>query len=166
MHPTLFTLRLSGREIAFHSYGVLIAIGLALGIALAYREARRYGMDRGRVLDAAFWMIVAGLIGSRLVYGLVNAGEFARVCFQGGGPPRSFGAVLSDCVGPRRRLSQRDDKHRVSGADPVRRKPNLFAAIRTARRRSVRARPVYAAATVAVRILSGGVRPCPDRGMR
>src|SRR5438552_19114282 len=98
MHPTLFTLRLGGREIAFHSYGVLIAIGLALGIALAYREARRYGMDRGRVLDAAFWMIVAGLVGSRIVYGLVNAGEFARVCFHGGGAPRAAGAVLSDCT--------------------------------------------------------------------
>jgi len=95
---TLFTLRFGGREVALHSYGVLIAIGLAAGIALAYRQARRQGMDGGRVLDAAFWMIVAGLIGSRVVYGLVNAGEFARVCFQGGGAPRSAGAVLSDCT--------------------------------------------------------------------
>ena len=95
---TLFTLRLGGREIALHSYGVLIAVGLATGLALAYRQARRQGMDAGRVLDAAFWMIVAGLCGSRIVYGLVNAGEFARVCFHGGGAPRSAGAVLSDCT--------------------------------------------------------------------
>jgi phosphatidylglycerol---prolipoprotein diacylglyceryl transferase len=95
---TLFTLRLGGREISLHTYGVLIAIGLAAGIALAYRQARRQGMDGGRVLDAAFWMIVAGLVGSRVVYGLVNAGEFARVCFHGGGMPRSAGAVLSDCT--------------------------------------------------------------------
>jgi phosphatidylglycerol---prolipoprotein diacylglyceryl transferase len=95
---TLFTLRLGGREIALHSYGVLIAIGLAVGIALAYRQARRQRMDGGRVLDAAFWMIVAGLVGSRIVYGLVNAGEFARVCFHGGGGPRSAGTVLSDCT--------------------------------------------------------------------
>ena len=44
------------------------------------------------MLDAAFWMIVAGLVGSRVVYGIVNAGEFARVCFHGGGAPRSAGA--------------------------------------------------------------------------
>jgi phosphatidylglycerol:prolipoprotein diacylglycerol transferase len=95
---TLFTLRLGGRDIALHSYGVLIAVGLAAGIALAYRQARRQRMDAGRVLDAGFWMIVAGLIGSRIVYGLVNAGEFARVCLHGGGAPRSVGAVLSDCT--------------------------------------------------------------------
>jgi len=98
MFPTLFTVRLGGRELAFHSYGVLIAVGLAAGIAIAYRGARRQGFDRGRVLDAAFWMIVAGLVGSRIVYGLVNAGDFARVCFHGGGEPRSAGAVLSDCA--------------------------------------------------------------------
>jgi phosphatidylglycerol:prolipoprotein diacylglycerol transferase len=94
---TLFTLRLGGREIAMHTYGVLIAIGLALGIVLAHREAKRQGLDGGRVLDAAFWMIVAGLVGSRVVYGIVNAGEFARVCFHGGGVPRSLGGVLADC---------------------------------------------------------------------
>jgi phosphatidylglycerol:prolipoprotein diacylglycerol transferase len=96
--PTLFTVRFGGRELAFHTYGILIAIGLAAGIALAYREGRRRGFDGGRVLDAAFWMIVAGLIGSRIVYGIVNASEFARVCFHGGGEPRSAGAVLSDCA--------------------------------------------------------------------
>jgi phosphatidylglycerol---prolipoprotein diacylglyceryl transferase len=96
--PTLVTLRLGGREIALHSYGVLIAVGLAAGIALAYRQGRRQGLDGGRVLDAAFWMIVAGLVGSRVVYGIVNAGEFARVCFHGGGAPRSAGGVLSDCA--------------------------------------------------------------------
>ena len=98
MFPTLFTVRFGGRELAFHTYGVLIAIGLAAGIALAYREGRRRGFDGGRVLDAAFWMIVAGLVGSRIVYGIVNAREFARVCFHGGGEPRSAGAVLSDCA--------------------------------------------------------------------
>lgn len=98
MFPTLFTVRLGGRELAFHTYGILIAIGLAVGIALAYREGRRRGFDSGRVLDAAFWMIVAGLVGSRIVYGIVNAREFARVCFHGGGEPRSAGAVLSDCA--------------------------------------------------------------------
>jgi len=95
---TLFTLRFGGREIALHSYGVLIAVGLAAGIALAYREGRRRGFDGGRVLDAAFWMIVAGLVGSRVVYGIVNAGDFARICVHGGGAPRSAGGVLADCT--------------------------------------------------------------------
>jgi len=97
--PTLFTVRLGGRELAFHSYGVLIAVGLAAGIAVAYREGRRSGFDGGRVLDAAFWMIVAGLVGSRIVYGIVNAGDFARACVHGtSGGPRSVGGVVADCA--------------------------------------------------------------------
>jgi hypothetical protein len=95
---TLFTLRFGGREIGLHSYGVLIAVGLAAGIVVSYREGRRRGFDGGRVLDAAFWMIVAGLVGSRIVYGIVNAGDFARACVDGGGGPRSAGAVVADCA--------------------------------------------------------------------
>lgn len=98
MFNTLFTLRFGGREIGLHSYGVLIAVGLAAGIVVSYREGRRRGFDGGRVLDAAFWMIVAGLVGSRIVYGIVNAGDFARACVDGGGGPRSAGAVVADCA--------------------------------------------------------------------
>jgi phosphatidylglycerol---prolipoprotein diacylglyceryl transferase len=94
---TLFTLRIGGREIGLHTYGVLIAVGLAIGIALAYREGRRRGFDGGRVLDAAFWMIVAGLVGSRIVYGVVNAGEFGHICLHGAGAPRSLGGAMADC---------------------------------------------------------------------
>ena len=49
MFNTLFTLRFGGRELAFHSYGILIAVGLAAGIALAYREGRRRGFDHRRL---------------------------------------------------------------------------------------------------------------------
>lgn len=86
MHPVLFTLPFGRREIALHSYGILIAVGLALGIWLAHREGVRRGLDGGRVLDLAFWLVVAGLCGSRLTYGLVNAGSFFHACVDGGGP--------------------------------------------------------------------------------
>jgi phosphatidylglycerol:prolipoprotein diacylglycerol transferase len=98
LHPVLFTLRLGGREIGINSYGLLIAVGLAVAIVLAYRQGRRAGLDGGRVLDAAFWMTVAGLAASRLAYVLVNIGDFARVCVDGRGEPRSFGGVLADCA--------------------------------------------------------------------
>jgi phosphatidylglycerol:prolipoprotein diacylglycerol transferase len=86
LHPVLFTFPFGRREIALHSYGLLIAAGLAVGIWLASREGARRGFDRGRVLDLAFWLVVAGLIGSRLTYGLVNARSFVRACLDGTGP--------------------------------------------------------------------------------
>ena len=63
LHPVLFTFPLGRREIALHSYGLLIAAGLAVGIWLAHREGRRRGLDQGRVLDLAFWLVVSGLVG-------------------------------------------------------------------------------------------------------
>ena len=99
MKPVLLSLRIGSREVGLHSYGVLIAVGLAAGIALMYREGRRRGLDGGRVLDLAFWVTVAGLLGSRLTYGLVNAREFARLCAgTDAAVPRSLGHAIGDCA--------------------------------------------------------------------
>ncbi|HVU50917.1 MAG TPA: prolipoprotein diacylglyceryl transferase [Polyangia bacterium] len=98
MRPILVTLHVGAREIGVHTYGLAIAAGLAVGIALGAREARRRGLDVGRVLDFAFWGTVAGLLGSRLTYALVNAGEFARACARGAGGPRGALDVVSDCT--------------------------------------------------------------------
>ncbi|MES1157952.1 MAG: prolipoprotein diacylglyceryl transferase [Haliangium ochraceum] len=86
MHPVLFTIPLGRREIAISTYGVLVTAGLAVGIWIAQRQGRRRGLDSGRVMDLAFWMIVAGLVGARLTYGLVNARWFWLACTEGPGP--------------------------------------------------------------------------------
>jgi phosphatidylglycerol:prolipoprotein diacylglycerol transferase len=93
----LTTLHLGGREISLRSYGILIAIGLAAGISYGYRRAREDGLDGGRVLDAAFWMTIAGLVGSRVLYVVVNAADYGRACFVGPGTSRGFATVLADC---------------------------------------------------------------------
>jgi phosphatidylglycerol:prolipoprotein diacylglycerol transferase len=98
LFPILFSLRVGGGEVSVHSYGVMVAAGLAAGVAYAYRAGRHEGLDGGRVLDLAFWMIVAGLLGSRLVYALVNAGDFAGACLDGTGAPRSLREAFSDCT--------------------------------------------------------------------
>jgi phosphatidylglycerol:prolipoprotein diacylglycerol transferase len=101
MRPVLLSLHFGSREIGVHTYGVLIAVGIAAGIAVAYREARRRHLDGGRVLDLAFWMTVAGLVGSRLAYGIVNAGAFARTCAGSdldAGTGRTLWGALVDCT--------------------------------------------------------------------
>jgi phosphatidylglycerol:prolipoprotein diacylglycerol transferase len=95
MHPVL--LNLSG--FALHTYGVLIAVGFLVGIVLAGREARRIGVLRApvfaagpgagglsgqaRLLDLCFWILVSGLVGSRLLYILTNLGDYAAACREG-----------------------------------------------------------------------------------
>jgi phosphatidylglycerol:prolipoprotein diacylglycerol transferase len=98
MRPVLVTLHVGAREVGVHTYGLLIAAGLAAGIALGAREARRRGLDVGRVLDFSFWATVIGLFGSRIAYGLVNAGEFVRTCTRGVDFPRTTLDVVSDCT--------------------------------------------------------------------
>jgi phosphatidylglycerol:prolipoprotein diacylglycerol transferase len=98
MRPVLVTLHVGAREIGVHTYGLAIAAGLAVAIAIGAREARRRGLDVGRVLDFAFWATVAGLVGSRLAYALVNAGDFARACVRGADGPRGLLGVLYDCT--------------------------------------------------------------------
>src|SRR5690349_2846555 len=98
MRPTLFTLHPGGHALGLHTYGVLVALGFAVGILLFWREGRRQGLNGGRLLDLAFWCIVTGLVGSRLTYVAVNAGDFANACFgsgaSAGGRIVGCGAVL------------------------------------------------------------------------
>ncbi len=101
MKPMLLSLHLGGREIGLHTYGVLIGCGCAIAIVLAFREARRQGLDGGKVLDLSFWMLVTGLLGSRVLYVALNARTFANICAGGGDDliaPRSLWRVFGDCT--------------------------------------------------------------------
>jgi len=97
----LLSLHLGGREIGLHTYGVLIGCGCAIAIVLAFREARRQGLDGSKILDLSFWMLVAGLVWSRVLYVALNARSFARICAGGGDDElaaRSLGRVVGDCT--------------------------------------------------------------------
>jgi phosphatidylglycerol:prolipoprotein diacylglycerol transferase len=99
MKPVFISLTMGGRELGLHSYGILIACGFAIGIALAYREARRRGVDGGKILDLSFWILVVGLLGSRAFYVAVNAGDFARMCAGASSDvPRPLATVAWDCT--------------------------------------------------------------------
>ncbi len=55
-----------GIEITY--YGVTLAIGMMLGIAFAFREAKRVGLDPDRFFNMALIAVVAGIIGARVYY--------------------------------------------------------------------------------------------------
>jgi len=63
-------------ELPLHSYGLLIATGFIVGIAVAQRRARRQGLDGDRLGDLAFWILVSALVGSRLYFLAVNWNDY------------------------------------------------------------------------------------------
>ncbi|MFH1675040.1 MAG: prolipoprotein diacylglyceryl transferase [Pseudomonadota bacterium] len=72
MHPTLFHIG----NFAVHTYGFFIAIGFMLAISLAIREAKRVGEDGEKIIDLALYILIAAIVGSRLLYVAINWGDF------------------------------------------------------------------------------------------
>ena len=64
MHPVLF--RIGGLTI--HTYGFFVALGFFSGILLAKNEAKRTGIDPDKILDLSFFVLLAAIIGARLLY--------------------------------------------------------------------------------------------------
>lgn len=74
MHPILIKIA----DFTLHTYGVFLAIGFLLAVALALKEARRIGIDPDLILDLAFYVLIAGILGSRLFHVLGNLPEFQQ----------------------------------------------------------------------------------------
>jgi phosphatidylglycerol---prolipoprotein diacylglyceryl transferase len=65
-YRTLQTLSLG--PLPLHTFGVLVAVGVGVALALLDREARRRNLDESLLTSLGLRMAVAGLIGSRVAY--------------------------------------------------------------------------------------------------
>ena len=74
MHPVLF--RIPGVDWPLHTYGVLIVIGFLFAMYVAHREGKRQGRYAEEILDFAFWALLGGMIGARVVFIIVNWHEY------------------------------------------------------------------------------------------
>lgn len=71
MHPILFTLPeniplIGGKSL--HLYGVMIALGFFLGMIYIQKETQRVGQNSQKMMDLFFGLIIAGLLGSRVLF--------------------------------------------------------------------------------------------------
>ena len=74
MYPELFSIG----PITVYSYGVLLAISYLLGLWLAMRRAKQWGLDPNRVLDLGIYIIIAALVGAKLLLLIVDFDQFSR----------------------------------------------------------------------------------------
>ena len=76
MHPLLFEISLFGVVIPFHTYGLMIAIGFLLGIATVRKLSQKSGMNADDNADLAFWLLVYGFLGSRILFIITRISYF------------------------------------------------------------------------------------------
>jgi phosphatidylglycerol:prolipoprotein diacylglycerol transferase len=72
MHPILFKIG----PITIYTYGFLLALAFLGAIYVAGREARRLGIPGGEFFDLCFYLILAALVGSRLLFVILEPRTF------------------------------------------------------------------------------------------
>lgn len=72
MYPELFSIG----PITVYTYGVLLAASYLLGLWLAMRRAKARGLDSNRVLDLGIYIIIAALVGAKLLLLIVDFDQF------------------------------------------------------------------------------------------
>src|SRR6185503_21064979 len=72
MHPILFEI---GRW-PVYAYGVLLALAYLAGLQTAVVRARRIGLDGAKVMDLGIYLIIAALIGAKLMLIAVDFNYF------------------------------------------------------------------------------------------
>lgn len=82
MHPILlkinlgFTLPVFGNTITVYTYGFLVAIGFLVAVYISAARSKYYGINKEIIFDAAFYCILFGIIGARLLYVIVSWEQF------------------------------------------------------------------------------------------
>jgi phosphatidylglycerol:prolipoprotein diacylglycerol transferase len=74
MHPILVDL---GR-LQIRSYGFMLAVSFLIGIWLAGRRAKKAGVDPQKILDLSVIIILAAVVGSRLLYVLFHLEQYSN----------------------------------------------------------------------------------------
>jgi phosphatidylglycerol:prolipoprotein diacylglycerol transferase len=74
VYPELFSVG----PITVYTYGVLLAASYLLGLRLAMSRAKRWGLDANRVLDLGIYIIIAALVGAKLLLLIVDRDQFMK----------------------------------------------------------------------------------------
>lgn len=64
-------------QVTVHTYGFLVATAFLVALWLAVKQARRTGIPDDKIVDLAFYVLLAAIAGSRLFFILTNWSYFA-----------------------------------------------------------------------------------------
>ena len=69
---------MKGESIKIYTFGVVIIVGFLAGVRFLTKQTDKLGIPSQKIFDWGFWLLLSGIIGSRLLYVLLNAEEFER----------------------------------------------------------------------------------------
>ena len=78
MHPKLFELNFFGLSLPLHTYGLMIATGFLIAMMLSARQATKEHEDADRIVDMAFYVLLAGLLGARVIFIITKWDDYMR----------------------------------------------------------------------------------------
>lgn len=78
MYPILFRIG----PVTIYSYGLMLALAFVLATLLAKKEAIKNGFAPDLIVDLAGYILVAGIVGARLLYVVLNLDEYKRSPFE------------------------------------------------------------------------------------
>ena len=55
-----------------YSYGAMLALAFIAGTILAAYRAPRCGLDKNKIIDLIFYIMISSLLGARLLYVVLN----------------------------------------------------------------------------------------------
>jgi len=74
MYPNLITIG----PITLHTYGLFVAIGFFVGLLVTVRLGKSEEFGSQQIMDMGFIIILSAIIGSRIMYVLMNASYYTR----------------------------------------------------------------------------------------
>lgn len=104
MFPRLFDSRWIGLDGALHftisSYFAAILIGFIAAAYLGWRDVDRWGIARQRYVDFALWMLIMGVLGSRVMHVLADGFlmDYVHLCVEPMALPGRALESLEPCV--------------------------------------------------------------------
>lgn len=89
----MFPVLLKIGSFTIYTFGVMLSLGFIVGSSIAARAIRQEKGDVQKFWDLCFWIFIAGIVGSRLHYVLINIVDFFNACVY----PEKLGLVDSSC---------------------------------------------------------------------
>jgi len=74
----MFPILLKLGPITIHTYGFMLALGVAFGLWFLYVQAKKHGLQAPKMLDMAFYTIIISLIGAKLILLIGNFSYYMR----------------------------------------------------------------------------------------